>query len=269
LNWETGDMAGKVRRPGAVVEGRTIEPNSQYLPLDRGSVSDEAYGRIIDLILTRELRPGERTSVNLLADRLGLGKTPIKEAITRLQTEGVLTVVGRSGTTVRNINAEEARQLFALRRVLEEFAADEVVRNITQSDISRLHRLLKELRATSYDQSDIIRSTANFIRANVAFHAIIVSAAANPFLTRLYSQLQIQAQIVTYLVHRGYDPKAARRRQGEHEEIIAALEVRDAKRLKRALRTHAETSENVILQSLQSLAETQKRPQSSYRALGA
>jgi DNA-binding GntR family transcriptional regulator len=266
---ETSYMASKVRRPAADVEGRTAGRNSRYQPLDRGSASDEAYGKIVDLILTRDLRPGERTSVNLLANRLGLGKTPIKEAITRLQTEGVLTVVGRSGTTVKNINVEEARQLFALRRVLEEFAADEVVKNITPSDISSLQRLLKELKATSQDQSDIIRSSANFIRANVAFHSIIVSAAANPFLSRLYSQLQIQAQIVTYLVHRGYDPKAARRRQAEHEEIVAALEERNARQLKRALRTHAETSENVILQSLESRTEAPKRSQSGYRALGA
>jgi DNA-binding GntR family transcriptional regulator len=269
LSGKTSYMATKVGRPAADVQGRTAGRNSQYQPLDRGSASDEAYGKIVDLILTRELRPGERTSVNLLADRLGLGKTPIKEAITRLQTEGVLTVVGRSGTTVKNINAEEARQLFALRRVLEEFAADEVVKNITQSDISSLQRLLKELKATSHDQSDIIRSSANFVRANVAFHSIIVSAAANPFLSRLYSQLQIQAQIVIYLVHRGYDPKAARRRQVEHEEIVAALEERNARQLKRALRTHAETSENVILQSLESRAEAPRRSQSNPRALGA
>jgi DNA-binding GntR family transcriptional regulator len=242
-------MATRSRRSTIAAEGRF--PGKSYLPLDRGSASDLAYGRIVDLILTRELRSGERTSVNLLADRLELGKTPIKEAITRLQTEGVLTVTGRSGTTVKSINAEEARQLFALRRVLEEFAADEIVKNISHADISNLQKLLRDLKTTSYDQTDIIQSSANFVRANVAFHSIIVSAAANPFLNRLYSQLQIQAQIVTYLLHRGYDPKAAKRRQVEHEEVVAALEDRDARQLKRALRTHAETSENVILHSLE------------------
>jgi DNA-binding GntR family transcriptional regulator len=254
-------MATKVQRATAVEDRIAIR-------LDGGSASDEAYGSIVDLILRRELRPGERTSVNLLADRLGLGKTPIKEAITRLQTEGVLTVVGRSGTTVKGISAEEARQLFALRRALEEFAADDIVKNISQSDISGLQRLLKELKATSYNQSDIIRSAANFVRVNAAFHLTIVSIAANPFLTRLYSQLQLQAQIVSYLLHRGYDPKAARRRQAEHEDIVAALEERDARQLKRALRTHAEVSESVILQSLESLDEGATRSQSSYQVLG-
>ena len=216
-------MATKVRRSTAVVESGTTGRDSRYVALDRRSASDQAYSRIVDLILTRELRSGERTSVNLLADRLTLGRTPIKEAVTRLQTEGVLSVVGRSGTTVKKIDAEEARQLFALRRLLEEFAADQAVKNITQSDIAQLKRLLKELRATAYDQSDIIGSSANFVRANVAFHSIIVSAAGNPFLSRLYSQLQIQAQIMSYLLHRGYDTKAMQRSQAEHAEIVAAL----------------------------------------------
>jgi DNA-binding GntR family transcriptional regulator len=263
-------MATRVRRSAAAVESRKTARNIVLLPRDRVSASDEAYRKIVDLILTRELRPGERTSVNLLADRLGIGKTPIKEAITRLQTEGVLTVADRSGTIVRNITAEEAGQLFALRLLLEEFAADETVRNITQSDISRLRKLIKELRASSSDQFDITGSSANFVRANAAFHLIIVSAAANPFLSRLYSQLQIQALIIAYLVHHGYSAKAAAQgRQAEHEEILAAIEARDTKRLKRALRTHTETSEKVIVRSLKSLAEATKRSPSSYRALGA
>jgi DNA-binding GntR family transcriptional regulator len=262
-------MAIKVRRPATISTRTTSGRDSLRLPLDGGSVSDEAYGRIVDLILTRELRPGERTSANLLADRLGLGKTPIKEAITRLQTEGVFTVVGRSGTTVKKISGEEARQLFGLRRALEEFAAEDIVTNITRSDISRLQRLLRELKATSHDPSDIVQSSADFVRANSAFHSIIVGAAANPFLSRLYSQIQIQAQIVTYLLHRGFDPKAVRRRQAEHEEIVAALEERDAIRLKQALRTHAETSENVILHSLDSIANAPRRSQSNNRVLGA
>jgi len=250
-------MATAPRQSAIMAEGKASD-RGYYSPLDRGSASDEAYGKIVDLILIRELRPGERTSVNLLADRLALGKTPIKEAITRLQTEGVLTVVGRSGTTVKSISAEEARQLFALRRVLEEFAADAIVKNISRADILNLHKLLRELKANSYNPTDIIQSSANFVRANVAFHSTIVSTAMNPFLNRLYAQLQIQAQIVTYLVHRGYDLKAARRRQAEHEEIVSALEHRDARQLRRILRIHAETSENVILQSLVVVNDSKK-----------
>lgn len=214
------------------------------------SAADQAYTGIVNLILHHELRPGERTSANLLAARLALGRTPVKEAITRLQTEGLLSVAGRSGTMVNLIGRDQAEQLFALRQVLEDFAAEEAVKNITADQLKALRRLLQEMQVYSSDHSDIIRSAAGFVRANVAFHSLIVAAAGNPYLLRLYSQLQMHLQIVTYLVQRGFDPKAAERRQKEHELISRALTARNAKLLKKALRAHSETTETVILASL-------------------
>jgi DNA-binding GntR family transcriptional regulator len=190
--------------------------------------------------------------VNLLAERLDLGRTPIKEAITRLQTEGVLTVVGRSGTTVNSISASEARQLFALRRMFEEFAAEDVVKNITEDELRQLRTLLEDLRTNSMGATDVVHASANFVRANVSFHSVLIASARNPFLNRFYSQTQIHAQIVTYLVFRGYDAQAAKKRQKEHEDIVAALEARDAGLLKKRLSEHAEATEALILRSLES-----------------
>lgn len=216
----------------------------------RQTAADQAYAGIVDLILHHQLRPGERTSVNLLATKLLLGRTPVKEAITRLQTEGLLSVAGRSGTMVNLIDRNQAEQLFALRQVLEEFAANKAARNVTPEQLKALRKLLREMEEHSSNRSDIIGSAARFVRANVAFHSLIVSAAGNPYLSRLYSQLQMHLQIVTYLVQRGFDPKAAERRQREHELIARALAARDGHALKRALRAHSETTERVILASL-------------------
>ncbi|EFI53262.1 MULTISPECIES: GntR family transcriptional regulator [Afipia] len=206
------------------------------------SAADLAYGGIIDLVLNSELRPGERTSVNLLAARLDIGRTPVKEAITRLQTEGLLSVAGRSGTMVNRIDREQTQQLFALRRALEDFAAEGAVENATTKDISEIRKCLQKLGRSN--------TTAEFVRANVEFHSLIVAAAGNPFLVRFFSQLQIQLQIVTYLLRRGFDKKAADARHREHETIVKALEKRDAKVLKNALRTHVMTTESAILATL-------------------
>ena len=221
-----------------------------------GSAADQAYAGILDLILHHDLRPGERTSVNLLAARLSIGRTPVKEAITRLQTEGLLSVVGRSGTMVNLIGRKQAEQLFALRKVLEDFAAEEAVKNISREQLRNIRRLLAEMQVHSSDRDDIIGSAANFVRANVAFHSLIVSAAGNSYLTRLYSQLQMHLQIVTYLVQRGYNPKAADRRQKEHEAIARALASRNVPRLKAALRTHSQTTETLIIASLNASSRT-------------
>lgn len=227
-----------------------MSKTTQQSEKSAATATDLAYSGIIELILHHDLRPGERTSVNLLADRLGFGRTPIKEAITRLQTEGLLSVSGRSGTTVNLIEPEQAEQLFALRRVLEGFAAEGAVKHATSEHIRRIKELAREMRHQSLGKSDIVRSAARFINSNVEFHALIIAATGNRFLVRLYSQIQMQLQIVTYLVRSGLDSKAATRRQAEHEAIANALAERDAKRLQAALTSHAQTTERAILSTL-------------------
>lgn len=213
-------------------------------------MADQAYEGIVDLILTGGLRPGERTSVNLLADRLGLGRTPVKEAITRLHAEGVLEIADRSGTTLKALGLEETQQLFALRRALEDFAAGEAIRHVTDTQLRALRGLAREMADTSLGPASTPRAAARFVRANAAFHATLVAAAGNPFLDRLYGQLQMQAQLVAYLVGRGADPGAAGQRQAEHEAIVAALAARDGPALRRLLRAHADETERAILASL-------------------
>lgn len=214
------------------------------------TATDQAYSGIIELVLHHELRPGERTSVKLLAARLNLGRTPVKEAITRLQTEGLLSVSERSGTTVNLIESEQAEQLFALRQVLEDFAAKGAVKNATSEQIRRIKELAREMRRLSLDRSDATRSAVGFVNSNVEFHAIIIAATGNRFLVRLYSQIQMQLQIVTYLVRSGLDPTTAARRQNEHDAIAKALADRDVKRLKAALKSHSQTTARVILGTL-------------------
>lgn len=237
---------------------RAVKQNRKGL-----SAADQAYTGIIDLVLYHELRPGERTSVNLLAARLKLGRTPIKEAITRLQTEGLLSVAGRSGTMVNRVDQEQIEHLFALRKAMEDFAAEGAVKNVTTQQLAQLRELLREMHSYSASQNDI-RSAADFVRSNVAFHALIVATTGNPFLIRLYAQLQMQLQIVTYLANRGFDPKAAAQRQREHEGIFKALMARNGRLLKSLLRSHAQATEVAILAMLKdsstaSIDNTRKR----------
>ena len=149
---------------------------------------------------------------------------------------------------VKRVDRAQTEQLFALRRVLEDFAAENAVKNIAPKQLQCLKDLLREMGQIT-DHGNVV-STAEFVRANVAFHSLIVEAANNQFLVRLYAQLQIQLQIVTYLVQRGFDPKAAERRQREHAAIVKSLAARNGSQLKAALRSHAETTEVAILATL-------------------
>jgi DNA-binding GntR family transcriptional regulator len=219
-------------------------------PKSERSAADTAYEGIIDLILTRGLRPGERTSVYLLAERLGLGRMPVKEAVARLEIEGVLSIKGRSGTTVASVDPRDIAQMFALRRVLEAFAADSAVVAATAEDLEKVCALAAEMREASISAPDAAGAAARFVRANAAFHAAIIDAAHNPFLRRAYNQLQLHFQIVSYLSNRGPDRQAALDRQAEHEEITSALAARDGERLKEVLHRHGLATERSLTNAL-------------------
>ncbi|KMK69082.1 transcriptional regulator [Puniceibacterium sp. IMCC21224] len=203
------------------------------------SAVDFAYNQIIDLVLTRNLRPGEKTSVYQLVDRLNIGRTPVREAINRLQSEGFLTVSGRSGTVVKPVDRREAQQLFALRLNLEQFAADGAIQNVTDAHLDALQK--------SVDRLGSVGTTADFVRENSVFHAAIVALAENPTLNRFYAQLQMQLHVVAYLAERGANPAEAIARHLEHLDIVSALRDRDAQALKSALSKHVRTTEQAIL----------------------
>lgn len=219
-------------------------------------LADQAHDAIVDLILSYQLRLGERTSVAQLADRLSLGRTPVKEAIARLEAEGLLSVSGRSGTTVKNIDATTARQLFALRGNLESFAVDDVVNLVTDEQIKGLYALLDQLKWPSGESLRAYQATAPFVRANVKFHAAIVACARNPTLDRLYAQVQLQAQIVVYIYRLtgSHKDEIMNDKYEQHLAIYNAVAARDAGALRTSLHEHAAITEAGVLESLNARA---------------
>ena len=246
------EVAAPTRRGHASKSNGNAVPRAAAAPrtADGVSLNDAAYNGILDLILSRGLRPGERTSVNLLAARLGLGRMPVKEAVNRLKSEGLMSVKGRSGTTVATIDAAGAVHMFALRRTLEDFAADDAAENVTSEEINQARALLREMRVTSVDAPHRPGNGARFVKANAAFHALIVGLARNPYLDQAYGRLQLQFQIVSYLTARGEDAAASMRRQEEHEEIAAALSAGDAKALRDSQRRHGASTVRSLLKHL-------------------
>lgn len=212
------------------------------------SDADAAYNAIVDLLFQHQLRPGEKTSVITLSKRIGLGRTPIKEAITRLETEGILSVAGRSGTIVNDFTADQARLIFSLRSALEDFASDNVVKNITPKEILHLRQLVAQMGTLSLGNNNTGRSVAAFVRANVGFHRAIIAGAKNPYLDRMFAQVQVHQQILLYLQHSGFQRDAAFQRQREHEDILKAVEKRDAKKLRDLLRRHSDAALSSILE---------------------
>jgi|SRR5690625_1858225 len=222
---------------------------------EQQTLTTKAYDAIIDLILSYQLRPGERTSVSRLAERLNLGRTPVKEAIIRLESDGLLSVSSRSHTTVKEIDATTASQLFALRRNLEKFAVDDAVKYATTADFEHLETLLSQLQGPPTNAGTPQQRISHYVRSNVAFHAAIVGCAKNTILDHLYAQVQLQAQIVIYLYRlESRDVgKAMNSKYLEHLNILNAFKKRDTELLKQLLDEHAKDTENSIVSALERL----------------
>jgi DNA-binding GntR family transcriptional regulator len=222
---------------------------------DRPSLSGEpkaaferAYDAILELIVRQELRPGQVTSVIALSDRLGIGRTPIKEAITRLATEGILNVRGRRGTYVARLEEQNVRHIFALRKLFENYAAPLAAANITRERLDEMEGLLKVMADESFRKPPGGRSLPQFVNSDVRFHNIIIESSGNPYLYAQYCALHLHQQIVTFLIHS--DSRSARGRQREHENILIALKRRDSEGLRRALASHTESVEEKIITSI-------------------
>lgn len=209
---------------------------------------ERAYDAILDLIVRQELRPGQATSVIALSDRLGIGRTPIKEAITRLATEGILTVKGRRGTYVARLDEQDVRHIFALRKLFENYAAPLAAANITRERLDEMEKLLKMMADESFRRPPGGRSLPQFVNSDVRFHNIIIESAGNPYLYAQHCALHLHQQIVTYLFHS--DSRSAQERQREHGNILTALKHRDSEGLRRALASHTKSVEEKIITSI-------------------
>lgn len=210
--------------------------------------TEQAYHGIRELILHQKLRAGERTSVASLAERLQLGRTPVKEAITRLSTEGLVSVQDRRGTFVHEPSVKDVRDMFAMRKLLEGFASKEAVKHVTDAELDGLEDLLGRLEAESLRKAPSLRSLSRFLEMDVHFHRLIIQFTQNRALSRLYAGLNLDLQIAIYL--KRHDPAMAADRHREHVQMMRALRARDADFLSRSLRGHAEAVEAVVLLSM-------------------
>lgn len=212
------------------------------------SATEDAYERLKALILHYAIRPGERTSLLELAAKLGVGRTPVREAVNRLESEGLLVITDRSGTRVLNPTIDDVKAIFDLRRLYEESIAEDAARLITTATLETLRLHLDEMDATSSMRPRTLHSRGRFTDVHLAFHRSIVEAGGNRFLTQHYVTLQNHLQLALFYCPE--DLEMSRERHAEHLGIYRALVERDGARLRTRCLSHARSSENIVIDAL-------------------
>ncbi|MGI5467099.1 GntR family transcriptional regulator [Streptomyces sp. CA-132043] len=152
--------------------------NGPESPAEELSLAERAYRAIRDRLVMLDIRPGAPINEEQLSQSLGFGRTPVREALKRLQYERLIATFPRRGTFATEVNITDLAHLSEVRRQLEPMAAAQAARRATAEDRSRLTALLHELESAS-EQG---RSPDDLMRLDLAVHRAIYAATHNPYL---------------------------------------------------------------------------------------
>ena len=217
------------------------------VPISRRPLHEEAVDRLRDLIVQGELGPGMRLNERVLCAQLGISRTPLREAIKLLATEGLVELLPNRGAVVAAIDAARLGQTLQVMGSLESLAGELACRNAAKERIGAIRRLHQDMLAM-HAKGDL----AAYFRYNQAIHEQIVEASGNGVLANTYRQLNANVRRARYMANLSQERWDAAVR--EHEAILAALEERDVQRLTRLLRAHLEEKLAAVLRAVEKAA---------------
>ena len=214
---------------------------NEYMPL-----RDVVFYTLRQAILKGEMEPGERLMEIQLAKKLGVSRTPIREAIRKLELEGLVIMIPRRGAEVAGITEKALRDVLEVRRSLEELAIELAVARMKEDDIKALEAARIEFRE-ALNTNDMIR----IAQADEKFHDVIYAGTYNDKLVQLLNNLR--DQIYRYRLEYIKDVGKRQLSLIEHENILNAVKTRNLELGRRAMREHIDNQEITISRKLNSL----------------
>ncbi len=220
---------------------------SKVIPFDQ-SHGRSAYERVLAQICSGELRPGDRLTESELARRLQISRTPVREAIRRLEADGLVSHVPRAGATVRMLDYSEVMELYEMRTVLEATAARMATRAASDIEISELEEINADLK-------DAIGDARRAYALNRMFHETLAKAAKNRFLIK--SMAALQKALLILGTSTLADETRAKNAVSEHDAVLRALRARDEEAAEASMRNHLEASHRARLRQLRALPQVE------------
>lgn len=211
----------------------------EFLPL-----RDVVFKTLRRGILTGELKPGERLMEIHLANRLGVSRTPIREAIRKLELEGLVTMIPRRGAEVANITEKNLKDVLEVRQALESLAIE-----LACERISEEKKLELKERLEAVEEAVATKDAGAIASADVAFHDAIVEASGNLRLTQIISNLgeQMYRYRFEYLKDVSKHPQILR----EHRTMYESILEKDKEKAAGSVMTHIDNQEEAIMRKIE------------------
>ena len=216
----------------------TVNMN-EYLPL-----RDLVFNTLRQAILKGELKPGERLMEIQLAEKLGVSRTPIREAIRKLELEGLVLMIPRRGAEVARISPKNLQDTLEVRGALEELATNLACRRISDEELQKLQDAEVHFRQVVSNGTEM-----QIAEADEAYHDIIYAASGNDRLVQMINNLR--EQMYRYRLEYIKDEEQRGTLIQEHEKILEAIRNRDAKTAVTLMRTHIHNQEMTVTQNLE------------------
>ncbi len=219
----------------------------EFLPL-----RDVVFNTLRKAILTGELKPGERLMEIHLANRLGVSRTPIREAIRKLELEGLVTMIPRRGAEVAQITERSLKDVLEVRRALDALCAELACERITETEKAELANA-----CTEFEKATKTKDTTVIAKADVALHDIIVAATGNRRLVQLVNNLA--EQMYRYRFEYIKDESQHERLIEEHRIIYESIMANNSAAAAEAARIHIDNQEKSIMKQIR-LENGQRQP---------
>jgi len=215
--------------------------------LAREPLYERAYKAVLQMILDGTLKAGQRVTEAFLAEMLAVSPTPVREAMRKLEHEGLLQ---SSGNTVRitKLSRQDVEQLYSCRQALEVIGLRLAIKQLTKQELDRLERILNEAERAAA-RNDFVQ----LVRKNTEFHDTLIQASKNDwlmsvvgFVTRPLGLVRIQITL---------NQKEVTRILGDHRAILKWIEKRDVRRAMLALRKHMQADCKYMIRELKELSK--------------
>lgn len=200
---------------------------------------NEVADRLRELITRGELSPGERLNERVLTERFGISRTPLREAVKILSSEGLVKLLPNRGAIVTTITRADAEDMFQVMAVLEALGGELACQRAPEKDIAEVKELHRKMRA-HHAEGDL----ADYFEFNQRIHQKIIDCAGNRELTDAYRRISVRIRRARYMAN--LSKPRWNEAMEEHEQILDALVQRDSERLKALLTTHLTNKFRVI-----------------------
>lgn len=221
----------------------TMTLNAPPEPIVRRTLHNELLDRLRQMIIDGDMVPGEKVPEKDLCERFGVSRTPLREALKVLASEGLVTLTPNRGAMIAELTFEDLEEAFPVMGALEALSGEMACANITDPEIAEIRNLNREMIA-HYES----RNLRAYFRANQRIHELILAAARNQTLSTLYRSLEGRIRQARFLANMS-EARWAQAVQ-EHQGMIEALAARDGARLGSILKIHLANKFETVKEAL-------------------